>query len=70
MSMAQAVTSDPMFTREKTDRTVFVIELLSSQSLAFEARSHSDADELTRSPWFTRALDRFFSKGPGIADII
>jgi hypothetical protein len=58
MSIAPAA-SGPASTCGENEQTVFVIELPGSPAFAFEAKSRLHADELARSPWFTRALDEF-----------
>jgi hypothetical protein len=58
MSIAPAA-SGPASTHDENEQTVFVIELPGSPAFAFEAKSRLHADELARSPWFTRALDEF-----------
>jgi hypothetical protein len=58
MSIAPAALG-PASPRDENEPTVFVIELLGSPAFAFEAKSIWHADELARSPWFTRALDDF-----------
>jgi hypothetical protein len=62
MSIAPAA-SGPASTHDDNEPTVFVIELLGSPAFAFEAKSSLHADELARSPWFTRALDEFCLRG-------
>jgi hypothetical protein len=58
MSIAPAAPG-PAPTNGENEPTVFVIELQGSPAFAFEANCISHADELARSPWFTRALDEF-----------
>jgi hypothetical protein len=44
-----------------SEPTIFVIEVSNWATFAFEAQSHSRAEELARSPWFTQALEEFCS---------
>ncbi|WP_146687357.1 hypothetical protein [Bradyrhizobium canariense] len=42
------------------ERSIFVLEIADAPAFAFEAESCSQAAEVARSPWFTRALDKFY----------
>jgi hypothetical protein len=43
-------------TREKP---IFILEAGAESAFAFEAESPTEADRLTREPWFTTALEEF-----------
>lgn len=52
--------------RDEIARAVYVIDV-GPASLAFEAQHRECAEDIARSPWFVRALDRFCSEGLRIA---
>jgi hypothetical protein len=41
------------------ETTIFVIDVSDSAAFAFEAQSSSQAEDLTRLPWFAQALEEF-----------
>lgn len=57
------MSSDLSWSSRGNDHGVYVIELPGSETVAFEARSHADAEEVVRTGWFVQALDCFCSNG-------
>jgi hypothetical protein len=53
--------------RGEIARAVYVIDV-GPASLAFEAQDRERAEDIARSPWFVRALDRFCPEGLRIAE--
>jgi hypothetical protein len=47
---------------ETNERSIFVLEIADTPAFAFEAESGSQAAEVARSPYFTEALDKFYSR--------
>jgi hypothetical protein len=62
MMITPGETSDPIAPNDNGWQKVFVFEFPDSPVLAFEAKSSSDANEIVRSPSFTRAIGGFRSK--------
>lgn len=50
------MSSDLSWSSRGNDHGVYVIELPGSETVAFEARSHADAEEVVRTGWFVQAV--------------
>lgn len=59
-----AATTNPGVSSEIIERRVFALELNGLPTLAFEATEISIANEIVRSAWFRRAVDRLCQNRP------
>jgi hypothetical protein len=46
------------------ERSIFALDVAGRAAFAFEAKSLAQAEELTRAPWFARALGKFHANKP------
>ena len=53
---------------QRAQRAIFVVDVASEASFAFEAKSLGQAEACAQAPWFLRSLDRFLAQhGRGCA---